>query len=113
MSQRKLQPINGGIPEARASPDELAERHLPLVIHIARDFRKRLPSSVDFDDLVGAGNIGLVEAARRFTRTKALPLPPSPGTASEELSRTFCESSIPFPAISADNRKLRSGPFPI
>jgi RNA polymerase sigma factor for flagellar operon FliA len=70
VSQRKLQPINGGIPEARASPDELAERHLPLVIHIARDFRKRLPPSVDFDDLVGAGNIGLVEAARRFHPSK-------------------------------------------
>jgi RNA polymerase sigma factor for flagellar operon FliA len=70
VSQRKLQPITGGTPEARASPDELAERHLPLVIHIARDFRKRIPSSVDFDDLVGAGNIGLVEAARRFSPNK-------------------------------------------
>jgi RNA polymerase sigma factor for flagellar operon FliA len=54
------------MPQTRASPDELAERHLGLVTHIARDFRKRLPSSVDFDDLVGAGNVGLVEAARRF-----------------------------------------------
>ena len=66
MSQRKLQPVNGRMPEARASPDELAEQHLRLVIHIARDFRKRLPPSIDFDDLVGAGNLGLVEAARRF-----------------------------------------------
>jgi RNA polymerase sigma factor for flagellar operon FliA len=70
VSQRKLQPVNGTVPEARASPDELAERHLPLVIHIARDFRKRLPSSVDLDDLVGAGNVGLVEAARRFNPSR-------------------------------------------
>lgn len=51
---------------ARASPEELAERHLSLVVPIARSFKNRLPSSVDFDDLVGAGNLGLVEAARRF-----------------------------------------------
>src|SRR3989441_808573 len=66
VSQRKRQPISGEMPAARASPDELAERYLSLVIPIARSFQKRLPSSVDFDDLVGAGNLGLVEAARRF-----------------------------------------------
>src|SRR3989475_935204 len=66
LSQHKRQRITGGIPTARASPGELAERYLSLVIPIARSFQKRLPSSVDFDDLVGAGNLGLVEAARRF-----------------------------------------------
>jgi RNA polymerase sigma factor for flagellar operon FliA len=55
---------------ARASPDELAERHLSLVMHIARDFKQRLPQGVSFDDLVGAGNLGLVEAARRFNPAK-------------------------------------------
>jgi RNA polymerase sigma factor for flagellar operon FliA len=54
----------------RASPDELAERHLSLVIHIAGDFKQRLPQGVSFDDLVGAGNLGLVEAARRFNPAK-------------------------------------------
>jgi RNA polymerase sigma factor for flagellar operon FliA len=58
--------MTGGIPAVRASPEELAERYLSLVIPIARSFHKRLPASVDFDDLVGAGNLGLVEAARRF-----------------------------------------------
>jgi len=66
VSQRKRQRMRGGIPAARASPDELAERYLSLVIPIARNFQKRLPASVNFDDLVGAGNLGLVEAARRF-----------------------------------------------
>src|SRR5438093_9510416 len=66
VSKQKRQRVTGGIPAARASPDELAERYLSLVIPIARSFQKRLPSSVDFDDLVGAGNLGLVEAARRF-----------------------------------------------
>src|SRR3989475_8779527 len=70
VSKPKRQPITGEIPAARASPDELAERYLSLVIPIARNFQKRLPSSVDFDDLVGAGNLGLVEAARRFDPAK-------------------------------------------
>src|SRR5205814_8891589 len=66
VSKPKRQPSSGEIPPAGASPDEPAERYLSLVIQIARKFQKRLPSSVDFDDLVGAGNLGLVEAARRF-----------------------------------------------
>src|SRR5207244_8747647 len=70
VSQHKRQPISGEMPAARASPEELAERYLSLVIPIARSFQKRLPSSVDFDDLVGAGNLGLVEVARRFTPTQ-------------------------------------------
>src|SRR3989475_1851746 len=64
--QPKRHPITGGMPAARAAADELAQRYLSLVIPIARSFQKRLPASVDFDDLVGAGNLGLVEAARRF-----------------------------------------------
>jgi RNA polymerase sigma factor for flagellar operon FliA len=60
---------------ARASPDELVERHLNLVIHVARDFAQRVPPSVTFGDLVGAGNLGLVEAARRFNPAKGAPFP--------------------------------------
>ena len=70
MCRYKQQRRSAEIPGARASPDELAERYLSLVIQIARNFQKRLPSSVDFDDLVGAGNLGLVEAARRFDPAK-------------------------------------------
>ena len=44
------------------SPNRISASSFP----IARSFQKRLPASVDFDDLVGAGNLGLVEAARRF-----------------------------------------------
>jgi RNA polymerase sigma factor for flagellar operon FliA len=57
--------VNEETAAARAFP-ALAEQYLSLVIPIARNFQKRLPSSVDFDDLVGAGNLGLVEAAHRF-----------------------------------------------
>jgi len=71
VSQRKPQRANGKMPApVRASPDELAERHLSLVFHVARDFQRRLPPSVSFGDLVGAGNLGLVEATRRFDPAK-------------------------------------------
>ena len=67
MSQRKQKRINGKLPDRkRASPDDLAERYRSLVIHVARDFGRRLPPSVTFGDLVGAGSLGLVEAAHRF-----------------------------------------------
>lgn len=70
MFNPKRQCIRGEIPAARESPDQLAEQHLSLVVPIARSFQRRLPASVDFDDLVGAGNLGLVEAAHRFDSTK-------------------------------------------
>jgi len=72
MCRNKPQCRGAEMPGARASPDELAERHLGLVIPIARNFQKRLPSNVDFDDLVGAGNLGLVEAARRFDSARGV-----------------------------------------
>ena len=52
MSQRKQKRINGKLPDRkRASPDDLAERYRSLVIHVARDFGRRLPPSVTFGDL--------------------------------------------------------------
>lgn len=71
MFRHKRQCIKNEKPAVRASPEELAERYLSLVIPIARRFQKRLPSSVDFGDLVGAGNLGLIEAAHRFDSAKA------------------------------------------
>ncbi len=63
VSQRKLKRPGGAV---GASPDELVRSHRDLVIHVARDFERRLPPSITFGDLVGAGSLGLVEAARRF-----------------------------------------------
>ena len=45
---------------------ELIEKHLPLVQAIARKVKKTVGASIDFDDLVGYGSKGLVEAAERF-----------------------------------------------
>ena len=40
--------------------------YLPLVRRIARKISRRLPPSVCYDDLEGAGNLGLVEASMRY-----------------------------------------------
>jgi RNA polymerase sigma factor for flagellar operon FliA len=44
----------------------LIEDHLPLVWRVARQVARRLPSSVDAAELVGAGTLGLVDAFARY-----------------------------------------------
>jgi len=52
------------------SPSELIEVHAPLVKKIALHLLARLPASVQLDDLMQAGMIGLLEAAQRYSSTK-------------------------------------------
>lgn len=49
---------------------ELVERHAPLVKRIAHHLMARLPASVLVDDLIQAGMVGLLEAARNFDGSK-------------------------------------------
>src|SRR6187551_3436872 len=46
--------------------DGLVEKHLPLVQSVARKLKTQITARVDFDDLVGYGSKGLIEAAERF-----------------------------------------------
>jgi len=46
--------------------DELIREHAPLVKRIAHHMLGRLPDSVQVDDLIQAGMIGLLEAARKY-----------------------------------------------
>jgi RNA polymerase sigma factor for flagellar operon FliA len=46
--------------------DDLVRQHAPLVKRIAYHLMSRLPPSVQMDDLVQAGMIGLLEAARNY-----------------------------------------------
>ena len=46
--------------------DRLVEQYAPLVKRIAYHLLGRLPSSVQVDDLMQAGMIGLLEASRKF-----------------------------------------------
>lgn len=56
-------PAVGGNSDAR---DELITAHLPKVKYIADRIAARLPSSVEREDLYGAGVIGLIDAVERF-----------------------------------------------
>src|SRR3546814_4428947 len=48
----------------------LVRQHADLVKRIAHHLAARLPSSVDVDDLIQAGVIGLIEAARHYSGTR-------------------------------------------
>ena len=50
----------------KISMDEVVERYAPLVKRIAHHILARLPSSVQVDDLIQAGLVGLIEAARNY-----------------------------------------------
>lgn len=51
-------------------PDDLVTRELSQVYYIASRIRERLPQHVDLEDLVSAGVVGLIEAARSFDNSK-------------------------------------------
>ena len=53
----------------REAEHELLVSHLPLVVSKAKAFQKKVPH-VEIEDLVQAGNLGLVEAAKRFDPSK-------------------------------------------
>lgn len=52
------------------SLEEVVSRHAPLVKRIAHHLLMRMPSSVQLDDLMQSGMIGLIEAARKFDNSK-------------------------------------------
>lgn len=51
---------------SRASTSDLVTRHADLVRRIAHHIAARLPPNVDVEDLIQAGMVGLIEAARQF-----------------------------------------------
>jgi RNA polymerase sigma factor for flagellar operon FliA len=56
------------MPATAVGPNDaqLVERFAPLVHRLARQLVAKLPASVEFDDIVQAGMIGLMDAARRY-----------------------------------------------
>lgn len=50
--------------------DAFIAQHFPLVQRIGRHLASRLPASVHLDDLIQAGMIGLIEAARHYDASK-------------------------------------------
>ncbi len=53
--------------------EQLVLSHLDDVKQVARSILRRLPASVQLDDLIQAGSIGLIDAARRFGPCRNLP----------------------------------------
>ncbi|MGR6035621.1 MAG: RNA polymerase sigma factor FliA [Candidatus Nitrosoglobus sp.] len=56
--------------QENSSDDELITQHVPLVKRIAYHLLTRLPPSVQLDDLIQAGMIGLLEAARNYNASQ-------------------------------------------
>lgn len=46
--------------------EELVKEHASLVIKIAKNMKRKLPSSIEFDDLVQSGFVGLIEAGKNY-----------------------------------------------
>ena len=58
---------------ARPADRAIVTAFLPVVRRMARRMHARLPPGVDVDDLVGAGLLGLLEAAARFEPGRGVP----------------------------------------
>ena len=54
------------------STEELVFEHLPLIKYLAGRMANRLPASLDQEDLIMAGIIGLMEAAQRFDPSRKI-----------------------------------------
>jgi RNA polymerase sigma factor for flagellar operon FliA len=50
--------------------EQVLLEHMPLVRMVAYRIRERLPQSVEFDDLVSAGVVGLIDAYNKFDPSK-------------------------------------------
>ncbi|OQY02139.1 MAG: RNA polymerase subunit sigma-28 [Desulfobacteraceae bacterium 4572_130] len=54
--------------------EDMIVKHAYLVKHISASFARRLPSTVQFDELVSAGSLGLIDAVDKFDRDKYVSL---------------------------------------
>lgn len=55
--------------KGKANKDHLLTEHMPLVKRLAHHMKAKLPPSVEVDDLVQAGMIGLLDAINRYEET--------------------------------------------
>jgi RNA polymerase sigma factor for flagellar operon FliA len=59
--------------QAAADASRLIEEHLPLVNHVVFQVAVHFPRHVDREELVRAGALGLVEAAKRYDDSRGVP----------------------------------------
>jgi len=56
--------------DATPSPEELLEEYLPLVRYHADQLMRRTPDSIEIDDLINAGVLGLLDGSQRFDHSR-------------------------------------------
>jgi len=54
------------------NPEKLLEEHLPLIRYHASQLIRRVPKSIELDDLIDSGVLGLLEGASRFDDSKGI-----------------------------------------
>jgi RNA polymerase sigma factor FliA len=55
--------------------DGLVMKHYPMIRAIAYRIHQRLPRTVDVEDLISVGTLGLIEAIGRYDSTRCVPFP--------------------------------------
>ncbi len=65
-SSSRVSSSSGGATDAGCSDEQLIVLHVDLVKRIAKHLAARLPPTVDIDDLMQSGMVGLLEAANNF-----------------------------------------------
>lgn len=56
--------------EATPTPEQLLEEYLPMIRYHAGQLIRRVPNSVEMDDLIDAGVLGLLDSAQRFDHSR-------------------------------------------
>jgi len=93
MRNQTMQQVNGA-----QGRDALIRAHIGLARSLALRMAGRVPASVDLDDLVSAGLLGLLDAADRFDASRAIPF--------EAYARTRIQGAI-LDALRAEDHLSR------
>ena len=67
--------LEAPVPHLRAAEEQTVTENLPLVRYIAARIASTIPASVELDDLVQTGTMGLIDAVRRYDPSKGIPFP--------------------------------------
>ncbi len=65
-------PIEAPVFFENVNREILVEEHVPLVRFLAGRVSSKLPASIEVDDLIGAGTIGLIDAAEKFDPSRGI-----------------------------------------
>src|SRR3954463_6207365 len=67
-----IAPVNVPFVFESVDRDVLIAEHVSLVKYLASRVSAKLPPSIEADDLVGAGMLGLIDAAEKFDATRGI-----------------------------------------